>query len=139
MELQRFQGELILPKGVSLSIRENRINISGEAPIRWLIQNDVRLRQLSGDKRLDISDLSASSDSVYSMLQERFRSEDLAQVELTKFVGDEQTLLQVGGRVTDQRLAVLNSMFEQVFWVDVVAHTKAKEAFPKLNTVDKQL
>ena len=139
MELQRFQNELILPKGVSLSIRENRVNVNGEAPIKWLIQNDVRLRQLSEDKRLDISDLSASSDSVYRMLQERFQSESLAKIELTKFVGDEQTLLQVGGMVTDQRLAVLNSMFEQVFWVDVVAHTKAKEAFPKLNTVDKQL
>lgn len=139
MELQRFEDELTLPNGVSLNIRENKIHINGEAPIKWLVDNDIRLRQLSADKRLDISGLSASSDSVHDMLQERFQPNSLSNLQLTKSIAGDKTVLRVAGSVSAKKLVVLKSMFEHVFWVDVVARTQEDDASQMLKTVDAKL
>jgi len=72
MELQRFSNELDLPDGVSLENKQGRLVLAGEAPVLWLLGNDARLRQLAADKRLDISELTASEGSVRAYVVAQF-------------------------------------------------------------------
>jgi len=72
MELQRFSNELDLPDEVSLENKQGRLVLAGEAPVLWLLGNDARLRQLAADKRLDISELTASEGSVRAYVVAQF-------------------------------------------------------------------
>ena len=73
MELQRFAAELEPPAELNMQYSQNKVQLSGIAPISWLIKNDYRLRQLSADRRLDISALSASELSIHHYIDRHFR------------------------------------------------------------------
>jgi len=127
MELQRFKNELDLPAGVYLGIRDDRIFLYGEAPVLWLIDNDVRLRQLSADRRLNISTLSASFESVSDVLRRNFSSSELSRIRMSSVVGDELTSVQIGGFMPANKLALLKAIFAANNWVSVTA-TLARSA-----------
>lgn len=121
MELQRFKNELDLPTGVYLGVRENIIFLYGEAPLRWLMTNDVRLRQLAADRRLNISSLSASFESVSDLLRANFSGSELSFIKMSSIVRDEATLVQIGGRMVSGKLALLKAIFAANNWVNVTA------------------
>lgn len=121
MELQRFQAELELPSGVYLGSREQRVFLYGESGIDWLNENDIRLRQLSVDGRLDISALSATFESVSDLLNDNFNSQDLAQIKMAAVTVGDRTVLQIGGGLDMEHLPLMNSLFVGNYWVDVVA------------------
>lgn len=126
MELQRFRDELTLPSGVYLSAREGEVYLYGEAPIEWLSTNEVRIRQLAADRRLTISRLSASYESVSEVLRTNFNSQDLVGVRMSSVARDELTVVQVGGVLDPSNLALLKALFAGSHWVDVTA-TQDKE------------
>jgi len=97
MELQRFKNEMDLPPGVYLGVREGRIFLYGEAPVVWLIDNDVRLRQLSADRRLN------------------------SGIRMSSVVGDELTSVEIGGLMNANKLALLQAIFAANNWVTVTA------------------
>ncbi len=121
MELQRFRDELTLPSGVYLSARDGEVYLYGEAPIDWLNDNDVRIRQLSADRRLTISRLSASLESVSDLLRANFKSQELRGVRMSSVARDELTVLQIGGVLESNKLALLKALFAGSHWVDVTA------------------
>lgn len=121
MELQRFKKELELPRGVYLGVRDSRIFLYGEAPIFWLINNDVRLRQLSADRRLDISTLSASFESVSDLLRRNFSGAELSGIKMSSVVGEFSTAVQIGGQMEASKLALLKAIFAANNWVNVTA------------------
>jgi len=121
MELQRFRDELILPRGVYLSSRNGRVFLYGEAPILWLSTNDSRIRQLSADRRLDISNLSASFESVSDLLRDNFDRSDLSRVRMSSVVEDQLTVVQVSGELEAGKLALLSAIFAGSRWVSVTA------------------
>lgn len=57
LENRRFQKNLQPPHGVSIYQSGKRIAIRGEAPLEWLLENNIRLRQLSSDGRLQMGEL----------------------------------------------------------------------------------
>jgi OOP family OmpA-OmpF porin len=73
MELRRFRTELSPPAGTQLQVREGQVVLSGTAPLQWLLDHDRRLRQLATDKRLNISELYASVESIEQYLDSRLR------------------------------------------------------------------
>ncbi len=117
MELQRFTEELELPSGVYLSEREGSIYLYGEAPFLWLQHNNNRIRQLAADRRLNISQLSPSYESVSDLLEQSFSKEDLARLKMSSLVVDEQSVLVVGGQLDIQSLTILQVMFANSDWV----------------------
>ena len=123
MELQRFKQELDLPSGVYLSSNRggNVVWLYGEAPIRWLNENDARIRQLAADRRLDISELSASFESVSDLLRANFSAADLPKIRMTSVAGDEQTLVSISGSLQSGKLALLKALFAGSHWVAVTA------------------
>ncbi len=74
MEEFRFRNELNFPDDVTLINTEGKLSLTGETSISWLIKHDSRLRQLSADKRLDISGLRASKESVTSYVSAKLGS-----------------------------------------------------------------
>ena len=121
MELQRFRDEFSLPGGVYLSKREQGIFLYGEATINWLVENNARVRQLSTDGRLNISNLTASFESVAEILRENFRADELSGISMSSISGDEFTSLSVGGRMAADKLALLKAIFAGNPWVEVSA------------------
>lgn len=119
MELQRFANEFSLPQGVYLSKRDKQVYLYGEASIAWLVENDARVRQLSTDGRLNISDLSASFESVSEILQANFRVDELDRIRIASVVGSEFTALLIGGRMRASKLALLQAIFAGNPWVEV--------------------
>lgn len=124
MELQRFRNELTLPRGVNLAVRDKKIELYGESPLRWLLQNDVRLRQLAADRRLSIAQLSPSMESVSDILIASFPKGVLDTVRKSRLVTDQQTVLQLGGQMDAVNLALLQAMFAGNQWVSVTAIAK---------------
>lgn len=121
MELQRFRNELTLPAGVYLSVRNDAIYLYGEAPIRWLNENDARIRQLAADGRLTISALSASYESVSDLLRNSFEREDLKGIRMSSIARGNLTMLQIGGNLEASKLALMNALFAGSRWVRVTA------------------
>lgn len=127
MELQRFRDELTLPSGVYLSTRDGEVYLYGEAPIEWLSSNDVRIRQLAADRRLTISRLSASYESVSGLLRANFNAQDLRGVRMSSVARDELTVVQIGGILESSKLALLKALFAGSHWVDVTAKQSASK------------
>jgi len=121
MELQRFENEFSLPEGVYLSKRDKQVYLYGEASIAWLGANDARVRQLSADGRLNISNLSASFESVSEVLSANFSAEELAAISMSSFVNDELTSVSIGGRMSASKIALLKAIFAGSPWVNVSA------------------
>ena len=119
MELQRFKNEFILPEGVQLSVKDTQISLSGESPIQWLMDHDVRLRQLSADRRVDISNLSASLESVTKLLQRDFSKRELSKIVPFVSLTNDRLIVEISGRMPPQQLRLLNAMFARNFWVTV--------------------
>lgn len=74
MELQRFNSELSPPPPLTFVVDGGVVNLAGEAPITWLLEHDLRLRQLAADKRLRISALMASEASVNVFIAANYAS-----------------------------------------------------------------
>lgn len=122
MELQRFKKEFALPRGVQFGVQENQISLYGESPIQWLFDNDIRIRQLSSDNRIDIRNLSASLNSVVLMLQSTFSDDELSLIiPSTNFV-NEQLVVELTGSMPEAPLRLLRAMFAQSHWVNVTAN-----------------
>lgn len=121
MELQRFKKEFILPEGVEFGINDKQISLYGESPVQWLLDNDVRLRQLSADRRVDVSNLSASLISVKRLLEKDFSEDDLSNiVPVISFIED-RIVVELTGSMPEQSLRLLNAMFARNQWVAVTA------------------
>lgn len=73
MELKRFVNELSPPQSTALEINQGKLDLSGQAPVEWLIMHNERLRQLSSDNRLQISKLFASKTSLQNYLIESLK------------------------------------------------------------------
>jgi len=121
MELQRFRHELVLPEGVELGASDDKVFIAGEAPLIWLVDNDVRIRQLSADRRLDITQLSASKKSVSNILRANFAPRDLLGLDASYITIDQQRVVQVAGQLEASKLALLKAFFAGSHWVSVAA------------------
>ncbi len=126
MELQRFRQEMDLPRGVYLSARNGRVFLYGEAPILWLSNNDARIRQLSADRRLDISNLSASFESVSDMLRDNFDRDDLSRIRMSSLVEDQLTVVQITGELEAGKLALLSALFAGSRWVSITARQRVE-------------
>ena len=124
MELQRFKSELNLPQGVALGVQDGKIFLYGESPIAWLNENDVRLRQLAADGRLGIGSLSASIKSVSDLLASRFDPDTRSDLSMSTVTRDDLSVVQIGGFMNAQPLALLNVIFASNHWVDVSTRTK---------------
>lgn len=120
MELQRFNREFVLPDGVEFAVVNGKIRLSGEGSIDWLQANDLRIRQLAADGRLDISGLFASLDSIAVLLSKEFSESELAGVSST-IIADQnnQDLVQLFGRMPSTSLNKLKSIFSNSYWVEV--------------------
>ena len=121
MELQRFKQEFDLPKEVSFGQSDQKVTLSGEASIEWLQSNDIRLRQLAADGRLDISNLVVSRDSIDSVLKENFSTADLKGIEFS-IVLDAQSkrnVAYISGRMLIKHIEQLNSLFLNSNWVEI--------------------
>lgn len=125
MELQRFRNELTLPRGVYLSVRNDVIYLYGEAPILWLNSNDARIRQLAADRRLTISELSASLESVSDLLRTSFSKSDLKGMRMTSNARGELIVLEIGGTFEASKLALMSALFAGNRWVMVTAKERA--------------
>ena len=88
VELNRVLGIFDPPDGVLVELQQDIIKISGSAPIDWLIENDLQLRQWSTSGRIEAKDLIANEQSVLNYLTEtgyrggqsiRERSQDLSE------------------------------------------------------------
>jgi len=121
MELQRFTNEFSLPEGVYLRKRDQSIFLYGEATINWLVENNARVRQLSTDGRLNISNLTASFESVSEILRANFRANELLGIRMSSIAGEEFTSLSIGGRMPADKLALLRAIFAGNPWVEVSA------------------
>lgn len=121
MELQRFRQELVLPDSVELGSREGKVILYGTAPLLWLVDNDVRIRQLSADRRMDISKLSADCDSVSELLTTHFSLPDWRNYDCNTVLVDQQEVAQISGQLEESKLALLKVFFADSHWVLVAA------------------
>lgn len=121
MELQRFNKELDLPDNVYLSERGEKIYLYGEAPIAWLDDNDNRIKQLAADRRIIISKLSASIESVSEMIRQVLLEDEWMKVKMSSIVQEDQTSLVISGDLSRQSLTVLRALFVGNSWVRVDA------------------
>lgn len=133
MELQRLRQELVLPGSVHLGVRGDKVFLHGKAPLLWLAENDVRIRQLSADRRLDISQLSASFESVSDILRANFKPQDLQGLNMSSLVIDQQDVVQISGRLEASKLALLKAFFAGSHWVTVDATQRETQAAPNSN------
>ena len=89
MEMLRFRNDLQPPAPLVFEVNDGKIWLIGNAPINWLLDNDVRLRQLGADKRLQLGQLKASKASVEIYLATRSVSEDpLLQAKMMDMLTD---------------------------------------------------
>ena len=80
MEKQRFIKGFVPPKGVMIELNNGIVRVTGEAPISWLVENDLRLKQLTIDKRLDTSELRVSESSIKQYLQLQYPELDKTMI-----------------------------------------------------------
>ncbi|MEM7357806.1 MAG: hypothetical protein AAF431_01760 [Pseudomonadota bacterium] len=76
LELQRFLRELRPPTGSKFNRVGDSVELTGEAPINWLLQNNERLRQLAADQRLNINELFVSATSLDEFLRDNLGDVD---------------------------------------------------------------
>jgi len=124
MELQRFKSEFQLPSGLQFGGGDGRITLSGEAPFSWLQENELRLRQLSADHRLDISALSASLRSVNAFLIENFDRSVVLNMSSNIIALNDRTVVKLSGRLSEGASSRLSELFFNNYWVDVGAPAK---------------
>lgn len=79
MEMFRFTEELNFHDGLELFVYNDGPALKGEATVDWLLDNDLRLRQLASDRRLNIDQLTISPKSLIEHVDEITGS----QLELT--------------------------------------------------------
>ncbi len=127
MEMQRFKGELDLPTGVYLSERAGKIYLYGEAPFLWLQENDARIRQLAADRRIVISELSPSYESISDLLRQRFALPNLRNLKMGSLATEGQSILVIGGELDIENLAVLQAMFSGSSWVRINVSPRSAE------------
>jgi len=133
MELQRFRQELVLPESVHLGVRGDKVYLHGKAPLLWLAENDVRIRQLSADRRLDITQLSASYESVSDILRANFMPRDLQGLRMSSIAVDQQEIVQIDGKLDASTLALLKAFFAGSHWVSVAATQRVSSTPPSSN------
>jgi len=99
---------------------EASMELSGETSITWLKDNDLRIRQLAADGRLDVSGLSASLSSVSQLLGQEFSEDQLTNVS-SSIISNEsnQDVVQLFGRMNKESLDRLKSIFSNSYWVEV--------------------
>jgi hypothetical protein len=120
MELQRFRDEFVLPKGVNLAVINNAVHLDGRAPITWLNTHDIRIRQLAADSRLNISELTASPESVKAVLRKFLsRTEvDDALIVTTMDVNFAQ-VTRISGSLPMRKVALVKALFANNIWIEV--------------------
>ena len=123
MELQRFKKEFALPDGVQFGVNGQQISLYGQSPLQWLLDNDVRLRQLSADRRIDISNLSASLVSVTDRLEKDFNEDDLSNIVPVISIVQDRIVVELTGSMPEHALRQLNAMFARNHWVVVSAQS----------------
>lgn len=121
MEIQRFRNELDLAEGVQLAVVNDVIQLYGEAPLKWLVDNDARIRQLAADRRLSIHRLSASQRSVKNMLRASFPGANFDNLTMTKIESEFQTTVVIDGQMSSSVLALVQAIFAGNQWVNVKA------------------
>lgn len=131
MELQRFDKELDLPESVYLSERDDKIYLYGKAPIDWLEANDTRIRQLAVDRRIVITDLSASIESVSEMIRQVIPAEEWEKLKINTIALDLQTTIEIGGDLRRQSINVLRALFAGSNWVKVDAPVESAQSASK--------
>lgn len=70
MEMSRFDAELNLPEELELFVHDDAPALRGKGVVNWLLENDLRLRQLASDRRLNIDQLTVSSKSLTEYIDE---------------------------------------------------------------------
>lgn len=124
MELQRFREEFLLPKGVNLAAINNAVHLSGRAPVTWLNANDIRIRQLAADSRLNISELTASPMSVKASLAKILTTEQLASLSIFIVDGNFSKITLIDGVLPADKLALVRVLFAHNEWVDIALKTE---------------
>ncbi len=119
MEIQRFEDELNLPSGVSLSEINGEIHLAGYAPIKWLLKNDLRIRQLAADRRLSIVALSASSASVTEMLNVFFKPQALQKLSWSVVKTSRAREVVIQGQMKAADLAIMKGLFANNNWIKI--------------------
>lgn len=119
MELQRFQEEFLLPRGVNLAQINGLVHLSGKAPINWLNSNDIRIRQLAADNRLNISELTASPVSVEALLAKFLSSTELSSLKIFTVDGVSAKVSLIQGELPASKVALVNALFASNVWVEV--------------------
>jgi len=119
MEFQRFKREFELPQGVQFGDGNGVVTLSGEAPLLWLQENELRLRQLSSDHRLDISALFASFDSILELVRDELSVKAAENIDSAMVTMIDRTTVKLSGRFNQALPAELDLLFLNNYWVDV--------------------
>lgn len=120
MELLRFREEFTLPSGVKLAVSDNVVQLSGESPITWLNANDIRIRQLAADSRLDISQLAVSRDSVRLVLQNFLTTTELDSLKVNYAAGEPVKVARIEGTLAVSKMTLIKALFANNIWVEVI-------------------
>ncbi|MFT4629362.1 MAG: hypothetical protein ACI8PV_000475 [Dinoroseobacter sp.] len=70
LEVSRFNAEFDLPEGLELFLYNGAPVLRGVGAVSWLLENDLRLRQLANDRRLNIDQLTVSPGSLAQYLDD---------------------------------------------------------------------
>ena len=134
MELQRFRDEFVLPKGVNLAAINNAVHLDGSAPITWLNTHDIRIRQLAADSRLNISELTASPESVKAVLRKFLSSAEVDEaLDVSTVDVNFAQITRVRGSLSTRKVALVNALFANNIWVEVaLSPTQNVTINPKL-------
>jgi len=125
MELARFKKEFSLPDGINLYQKDGRVSIEGDAPYEWLRSNQTRILNLASDRRLDISGLSASVQSVKAIINAKYDSIQIKSLTSSQTKEYPHTeIVNVELDVSAQEFASLVSSFSGAYWVNIEANIK---------------
>lgn len=118
MELQRFQDEFVVPKGVTLNPKNNKIQLHGLAPLTWLNDHGSRIQQLAIDRRLNISELTASPVSVIELLTDTLDPTQLSMLEIVVADGGLGKVTRIVGSLSADKAAELDALFANNVWIE---------------------
>jgi len=117
MEFQRFTNEFSFPSDVLLSAEDDEIYFIGEAPIEWINANSSRIAQLVADRRINVSKLSVSLDSILDLLKQQLSTSDLSLVTVLNQKGS--SVVTIDAALSPNKLMHLKALFAENNWVDV--------------------
>jgi OOP family OmpA-OmpF porin len=126
MELQRFRDEFVLPKGVNLASINNAVHLDGRAPITWLNTHDIRIRQLAADSRLNISELTASPESVKALLRKFLSQAEVDALNVFTVDVNFSQITRVNGSLPLSKVALVKALFANNIWVEVALSSSRK-------------